>query len=78
MNGTITLNETQMKLLREYAQADAAYQAAHVDFDKIDIMSPDFKRASNLNAQTYNDRARAAAVFAASVVVDLKGEVAHV
>lgn len=77
MNGTITLNETQISLLREFAEADKAFQAAKVKMDSTDFMDDDYMTASNNYGRTHNNRMIAAGAFASSVVVDLKEEASH-
>ena len=73
----ITLNEQQMKLLQEYKEAIKAFRKANEYYNNTDIMSEEFTRATNLYRQAFVNRDRTACVFAASVLVDLKGEVSH-
>ena len=69
---SITLNEQQMNLLREYHEKDVEFQAAGTAMAGADFMSKDFDRAANEFGRTNHNRINAASVFAASVVGDLQ------
>jgi hypothetical protein len=69
---SITLNEQQMNLLREYLETDAKFQAAKAAMDGADFMSKDFDRAANDYSRTLNNRMNAASVFAASVAAGIQ------
>ena len=77
MSETITLNEQQMNLLREYQKNDVEFQAAKVAMDGTDFMSKDFDRAANEFSRTNHNRINAASVFAASVLAAFGSEVAN-
>ena len=69
---SITLNEQQMNLLREYREKDAEFLAAKAAMDGADFMSKAFDRASNEFSRTNHNRMQAAAVFAASVAAGVE------
>ena len=73
---SITLNEQQMNLLREYHERDVEFQAAKAAMDGTNFMSKDFDRAANEFSRTNHNRINAASVFAASVAADFWTEVA--
>jgi hypothetical protein len=72
----ITLNEQQMKLVREYMEADAEFRTANAIYNTTDIMSDEFKQAGNRYRQAFVSRDRTANIFAASVAADF-GIVSH-
>jgi len=74
---SITLNEQQMNLLREYQEKDAEFEAAKTAMAGADFMSKDFDRAANEFSRTNHNRMNAAAVFAASVAESVGSEVAN-
>jgi hypothetical protein len=66
-----------MSLLKEYKEADAAFEDARAKLNGMDVMDKDFNHASNVYGTAYNKRMLAASVFAASVAEEFGTEVAN-
>lgn len=72
MSNTITLNDTQMSLLKEYHAKDVEFQAAKKKVDATDFMDDDYMTVSNDYGRKYHNRMLAAGAFAASVAADFQ------
>jgi hypothetical protein len=72
MNQTITLNEAQMDLLREFAEADQVYQEARSALNKVEVTDACFDRLCKDQGNAYGARLHAGAIFASSVLPDYR------
>lgn len=70
MEKTITLNETQMKLLKEFQNADAAFFAIQKELSDACLGDASTKGIIDRYMKTCQDRMNKATVFAASVSVE--------
>jgi hypothetical protein len=70
---SITLNEQQMNLLKEYLAADAEFQKANANYNTTDIMSDAHTPALNRFRQAFVSRDLAANVPRPLKIDTLKG-----